>query len=228
MDLDWAPLYTLDISQFDDPHKRKRLAKELEDAVKNIGFWAVTGHGISNEEVLQMLAIGNAFFHLPMEDKVKVPIDLEHDLNWGFREPIRKLGDSDWTESVQTYELHKPIDALKDVKDHDLIKQNYDTINPFMQKMYERIARPLFILIAMILELPDDYFTSRIEWEKRSDCWLRYMFNPPRPSEYYIAARKYGISSHSDQSALTLYYSLCNPLDLTYIDYGSSMSLVCR
>ena len=75
---------------------------------------------------------------------------------------------------------------------------------PFMKKMYEHIARPLYILIAIVLELPEDYFTSRIEWEKRSECWLRFMLHPPRPDEYYEAQRQFGISGHSDQSSLTM------------------------
>jgi isopenicillin N synthase-like dioxygenase len=59
------------------------LAAQLEDAVRNVGFWIVTGHGIKDEEVVRQLALASAFFHLPMEEKVKAPIDLENDLNWG-------------------------------------------------------------------------------------------------------------------------------------------------
>ena len=82
--------------------KHARLAAQLEDTIRNVGFWIVTGHGIPDEEVKRMLAIGNAFFKLPMEEKVKVPIDLGNDLNWGYREPTRALGDSGWKESVET------------------------------------------------------------------------------------------------------------------------------
>lgn len=100
--LDWAPLVTIDVSHFDEPGEKQRLAAQLEDTICNVGFWIVTGHGIPDEEVKRMLAIGNAFFKLPMEEKVKVPIDLGNDLNWGYREPTRALGDSGWKESVET------------------------------------------------------------------------------------------------------------------------------
>ena len=137
-DLDWAPLsqfiqirirskvpdlrspVTIDISNFEKPERRRELAKELESAVNEVGFFVVVGHGITDEEVLRQLAIANAFFHLPMEEKVKVPIDLENyhkfsfQINdpqsthliaynsWGYREPKRKLGDSGYIEAVET------------------------------------------------------------------------------------------------------------------------------
>jgi non-haem dioxygenase in morphine synthesis N-terminal len=101
-DLEWAPLVEIDISRFDEPGEKQRLAAQLEDAVRNVGFWVVKGHGISDEEVLRQLEIGNGFFRLSKEDKAKVPIDLEHDLNWGYREPVRDMGNTGLKESVET------------------------------------------------------------------------------------------------------------------------------
>jgi isopenicillin N synthase-like dioxygenase len=100
--LDWAPLVEIDISRFDEPGEKQRLAAQLEDAVRNVGFWIVKGHGITDDEVIRQLAIGNGFFKLPMEEKVKAPIDLGNDLNWGYREPVRKMGNTGLKESVET------------------------------------------------------------------------------------------------------------------------------
>jgi len=101
-DLEWAPLVEINISRFNEPGEKQKLAAKLEDAVRNVGFWIVTGHGITDEEVLRQLAIATAFFHLPMEEKVKAPIDLGNDLNWGYREPVRDMGDTGLKESVET------------------------------------------------------------------------------------------------------------------------------
>jgi len=105
--LEWAPLVEINISRFNEPGEKQKLAAKLEDAVRNVGFWIVTGHGITDEEVLRQLAIATAFFHLPMEEKVKAPIDLGNDLNWGYREPVRDMGDTGLKESVETVRAPK-------------------------------------------------------------------------------------------------------------------------
>ena len=36
--MDWADLVTLDLSQFDVPGGKEKLAKQLDDAVHEVGF----------------------------------------------------------------------------------------------------------------------------------------------------------------------------------------------
>ncbi|KAJ7017695.1 hypothetical protein C8F04DRAFT_1154983 [Mycena alexandri] len=55
--LDWALLKEIDLSMFDDPGGKEKLAAELHDVVKNVGFWVVTGHGIPDDEVLRQFSI---------------------------------------------------------------------------------------------------------------------------------------------------------------------------
>lgn len=73
--LDWAPLTIIDLSRFDAPGGKEKLAKELGDAVKRWGFWVVTSTGISQNQVDRQLDIGNAFFKQPLEEKRKVACD---------------------------------------------------------------------------------------------------------------------------------------------------------
>ena len=101
-ELDWAPLVELDISRFDEPGENLKLAAQLEEAVRNVGFWIVTGHGITDEEVLRQLAIATAFYKLPTEEKAKVHIDLANNLNWGYREPVRDMGPTGLKECVES------------------------------------------------------------------------------------------------------------------------------
>jgi len=204
-DLKWAPLVLVDISKFwDSPEERIKLAAELEHSIRQVGFWIVTGHGISDEEVLKVLSIGNAFFNLPMEEKRKVPIDLPNHKNWGYREPTKPIGqDAKWIESVETYELHKDIPDLKHIEDHDLIATYKEVLAPFMKKVHERLLQPMYTLIALMLELPEDYFTSKQQWEVYSEDWLRFMLHPKRPREFYDYKEKHMHGGHTDQSALT-------------------------
>jgi hypothetical protein len=74
--LDYSPLAIIDISTFDrSPEDRVLLARQLDDAVHNVGFWIVIGHGISDDEVNRQLAIGQAFFKSPLDDRCEYTSD---------------------------------------------------------------------------------------------------------------------------------------------------------
>lgn len=71
MTVDWADLATLDLSLFDSPAGKDRLAKQLFDAISQIGFFYVTNFGLSQEAVDRQFAIGKELFNLSMEQKLK-------------------------------------------------------------------------------------------------------------------------------------------------------------
>jgi isopenicillin N synthase-like dioxygenase len=83
--VEWADLVTLDLSTFDTPGGKEKLAAQLKDAVHNVGFFYITGFGLSQEEVDRQFAIGKEFFALPTEEKVKYKADLEHGNYNGYR-----------------------------------------------------------------------------------------------------------------------------------------------
>ena len=61
------------------------MAAQLKDAVHNVGFFYITGFGLSQEEVDRQFAIGKEFFALPTEEKIKYKADLEHGNYNGYR-----------------------------------------------------------------------------------------------------------------------------------------------
>lgn len=94
MIVDWADLATLDLSQFDQPGGKEKLAKQLYDAIENIGqnepyltsgsnanlilgFFYIVNFGLSQEEVDQQFSIGQQIFNLPIEEKLKYRAELE-------------------------------------------------------------------------------------------------------------------------------------------------------
>ena len=77
--LDYAQLAIIDITNFDrSPEDRARLARQLDGAVRDTGFWIVTGHGISDDEIDHHLNIGQAFFNTSLEEKSEYISDLAH------------------------------------------------------------------------------------------------------------------------------------------------------
>jgi len=99
----YAPLVEIDVSNWDAPGEKQRLADQLHHAVRDVGFYIVKGHGITDEEVLEILAIANTYFHnLPLEEKRKNPIDLATGQSFGYREPTRYFGDTGIKEKLET------------------------------------------------------------------------------------------------------------------------------
>lgn len=69
--VDWAELVTLDLSLFDTPGGKEKLAEQLTYAAHNVGFFYVKNFGISQEEVDNQFALGREFYDLPLEEKLK-------------------------------------------------------------------------------------------------------------------------------------------------------------
>ncbi|KAK7065100.1 flavonol synthase [Favolaschia claudopus] len=207
--LDWAPLKEIDLSVFDTPGGKQKLAAELHDAVKNVGFWVVTGHGIPDEEVLRQFSIGNAFFNLPLEEKQKHPCNFEIGDYFGYREPKRVIGSTGVKENIEMLNIPKYTanDDYKDVPKHDLILAHEAEIAAFHRKLFDNVARKLFILLAIILELPENYLLDRHAYDQRSEDHLRYMVYHPRTLEERKLIQDGEGGGHTDFGSLTLLFS---------------------
>lgn len=69
--MDWAELVTLDLSEFDQPRGKQKLADQLQYAAQHVGFFYVKNFDISQEEVDRQFALGREFYDLPLEEKLK-------------------------------------------------------------------------------------------------------------------------------------------------------------
>jgi len=205
--LDWAPLAVIDLSTFDTPGGKESLAKDLKDALTKWGFWVVTGTGIPQEQVDRQLAIANAFFKLPLEEKRKVPCDFSTGNYFGYREPTRFIGNTDVKENMEMLNLPKFTPDYESHPRHDFVKVFQDEIAPFHRLMWDNVIRKLFVLFAIILELPEDYFVERHEYDSPSEDHLRYMIYHPRsPAEDKKISDQWSVG-HTDFGSLTLLFS---------------------
>ena len=212
-DLDWADLPTIDLSRFDEPGGKQALARDLLDAVTRVGFWVVVGSGIDDERVLRQFSIGNTFFKEPLEEKRRFPCNFADGEYFGYRENSRWIGDTGVKENIEmvcficvfsllhllskqahnvkdmglteTTQLNIPkaIPAYADVGKHRVVVENYEEIAQFHRELWDKVLRKLFVLISIILELPEDYLTDAHDYDKESDDHLRYMIYNVRTQE---------------------------------------------
>ena len=66
-----ATLPMLDLAQYRSDAKAEFL-QALRVASRDVGFFYLTGHGISPQTQQQVLALGREFFALPLADKTQV------------------------------------------------------------------------------------------------------------------------------------------------------------
>ncbi|TDZ53693.1 UPF0676 protein [Colletotrichum trifolii] len=205
-DLQWAPLTTIDLSRFDEPGAKQELAKQLYDAITRVGFWVVIGTGIDDEQVLRQFSIGNTFFQEPLEEKRKYPCNFAKGEYFGYRENERWIGDTGVKENIKMLNIHKDIPAWKDVGRHRIIENHWSEIRAFHRDVWE-VARKLFVLISIILELPENYLADAHAYDGVSDDHLRYMIYNVRMDEEWDKAQAYSKGGHTDFGSLTLLFS---------------------
>ncbi|KAK7417240.1 hypothetical protein QQX98_004674 [Neonectria punicea] len=204
--LDWADLVTLDLSKFDEPGGKATLAKQLFDAIQNIGFFYVVNFGLTQEEVDRQFAIGKSVFELPSEEKIKYRADLENGGYNGYKPlGLREIKPGIF-DNTEIYNIPKFIPALE--RSHpEVILDNKPEIEHFARHIHSSIVLKLLTLFAIILELPEDHFTRSHRYDEAvSDCHLRYMKYHPRDAATNAQLNDVWVKGHTDFGSLTLLF----------------------
>jgi isopenicillin N synthase-like dioxygenase len=90
-----------------------------------------------------------------------------------------------------------------------LIQKNLAEIEEFARDLHTHILDPLHALIAIALELPEDYFINLHKYEDVSEDHLRYMkYSKYTPEQQEILAKSDGLytQGHTDLGTLTLLF----------------------
>ena len=64
-----VPLIDLTPARQGDRHERTRIARQIDEACRDIGFFTIAGHGVSPVVVQDLREAAHAFFALPLTDK---------------------------------------------------------------------------------------------------------------------------------------------------------------
>ncbi|EIN14527.1 flavonol synthase [Punctularia strigosozonata HHB-11173 SS5] len=203
--LDWADLPTIDLSLVSTSEGKRQLAQTLIEAIRTFGFFYVKNFNISQERVNRQFAIGQAFYELPLEEKLKYVPDLDNGQYNGYRPAGRRIIQGGLRDRTEVYNIPKfngdfPQNHPAPVADH------IEEIEEFARSLHSEVLDPLHTLIALALELPEDYFTSRHRYEDKSEDHLRYM----KYSKYTAEETKQigGIwgQGHTDLGTITLLF----------------------
>ncbi|KAI9327604.1 flavonol synthase [Zopfochytrium polystomum] len=177
--LEWADLPTVDLSQLDTDEGKRAQAEILIGALRTKGFFYVRGYAIAQERVDAQLAIGQRFYELPLEEKLKLTPDLENGDYNGYRPAGRRIIDekTGLRDQVEVFNMPKflPAFAHKHANYPSVIADHLDEIEQFARDLHTHILDPLFDLTSLALGLPEHYLRSLHQYSNVSEDHLRYM-----------------------------------------------------
>jgi isopenicillin N synthase-like dioxygenase len=81
----------IDLSKYGTPEGNAELAETLIEAIRTKGFFYVTNFGVSQEAVDRQFALGQKFYELPLEEKLKYEPDLDGGDYNGYRPAGRRI-----------------------------------------------------------------------------------------------------------------------------------------
>lgn len=201
----------------------RRVAREIGEACRDIGFFYVRGHGISEERIDNVFKSASAFFALPLEEKMKLSMEQRSRCFRGYAPVLSELADGKRNSyelmefSVDFDESHPDVLAGKPMHGPNLwpdIPGYRAAISTYVADMIE-LGFDLMRAIAISLSLSDDYFYEAFHGRS---FWQFRTTNYPNPDELSRLAEQnpqtgpiaeiergdYNCGAHTDYGCLTI------------------------
>lgn len=207
-DLDWADLPTIDLSKLNTAEGKTELSETLIQAIRTKGFFYVTNFGISQDAIDQQFALGQRFFELPLEERLKYEPDLDNGDYNGYRPAGRRIISGNlkdktevWNMATNDGHITQPVPQL--------LKERLGEIEAFAQDLHDKVLDPLFRLISLALGLPENFLSDVHKWKTHDESHLRYMkYNKFNEEEIEKLQEGDGLWSrgHTDLGTITLLF----------------------
>ncbi|KAH8889072.1 putative 1-aminocyclopropane-1-carboxylate oxidase [Thozetella sp. PMI_491] len=201
--LEYADIEALDISKLNQPGGKDDLARQVLSFIDKNGFFYVTGHGFSDEEVRRQYALCRAIFELPLEEKLRYQCDTAKGDFRGYKP--KSTGELAGRDNDERYNI--PKFTPEHARPHpQLIQDHWEEIKQFSLKIHNDLLLPLLRLFAHVLEVDEDYFVQRHRYDAEGLEYLRYMIYYPRSKEEDAKADNLWARGHTDYNTLTFLF----------------------
>lgn len=201
-----AGIPTLDLSDFvsGSEQQRAQFVNDLGAVYREVGFAAISGHGIQQEVIDKMYDEAQSFFALPSDVKMKHQHP-EHNHQRGFvsfgTEHAKDSDAADLKEFWQVGQTHVPEGAdMANYPPNAAVgeRPHLSVQSDDLYKNLERVGQHILRAIALHLNLDEAYFASFVEG---GNSILRLIHYPPITSEPQSSVRA---GQHEDINLITL------------------------
>ncbi len=199
----------LDLREFDGgTASRAAFLAKLRAAAGDVGFFYLTGHGISDALINDVLALSRRFFALPEKDKLAIEmINSPHFRGYNRSGSERTKGQQDWREQVDIgpEEPARPVDPSQPpwarLHGPNQWPAALPELKPALlrwQREVTAVAIRLLRIFAIALEQPEDVFEPI--YARAPNPLIKIIRYPGREQ----TASDQGVGAHKDSGFLTL------------------------
>ncbi|KAM0156964.1 hypothetical protein ACHAQE_006127 [Botrytis cinerea] len=203
---------------------RQEVAKKINEACANVGFFYITGHGIPQHVCEQVFKLCERFFsELPQSSKDALHMknsdqfrgyepasyssvndfqtkETKEAFNWGYEYGLDPTGgDGKYVELDGT-----TVGGINQWPNEAEIPGFYQGIADYYGRILE-LCKHLFRLFALSLSLPEDYFDPLVTHPGGIARLIKYKPNAnPKPLSASNEEEEVGLGAHSDYECFTL------------------------
>ncbi|CAH0051654.1 unnamed protein product [Clonostachys solani] len=192
--LEWANLIELDISRFDEsPQARKELASTLLESLHNTGFLFIVNHGVDETTL-----------------SYEIPKNGSTDGRYSGFAPQSYRSSTIYENNVEHYNFSRFTSEIGDQQNPDFptsLRPYLRDVEAMSKYIHKDLARRLFILIAIALDVEHTTFADMHIYEAKSDSFMRYMQYLPRTHRENEASQDLYLPGHADWGSLTFLFN---------------------
>jgi isopenicillin N synthase-like dioxygenase len=216
-----VPVIDLDGFVAGDSGRRRRIARQIDDACRTVGFLTVTGHGIADHVIAGLEREARAFFALPLAERMAVAMP-EPGYPYGYSpaegEALnRSIGGGASPDLKTTFNVGpidpppRPVAEMDDPDERAVYSPNLwpaalPSLRPAVESYYRAMADLAATLMegfALALGLSEDHFAGLID---RHGSALRLAHYPPLPADADVGHR-FRAGAHTDYGTLTILWT---------------------
>ena len=209
--IDISSLVSSDFSDND----YQNVAKEIKKASEEVGFFTVTGHGISNEKIDQILSTCRHFFHSPDEEKIKIaPKKWNANTDTVYRGYFPSSVNG--KEGLDIGDPRLTLD-MKDLLSKEKFEVNHDMsyLNPNWQSIIDDYYNSVFDLGLKLFKSIISVYSNNTNLadqafvRPKTLSTLRFNFYPKQDKPVEVSAQDgvaLGCETHVDSGIMTILY----------------------
>lgn len=204
-----ATLPTVDLSRFHgSPDERAAFVANLREILHDHGFFYLTGHGVGQTLIDDVVATAKRFFALPLEEKLKIEmVHSRHFRGYNRAGQERTRGEQDWREQLDintegtAVEIGPDTPPWKRLLGPNQWPEALPELKPLLlsyQAEVTRVGIDILRAIAAALGQPENVFAEI--YEPQPSQLLKIIRYPGRD----VAETDQGVGAHKDGGFVTV------------------------